>query len=985
MCFTPRDRHRRMMIEDLEARSLHAVDLSVEIGPASASGDVVTTTIGVFNRGVDTAEDARVFSDLSSVLDDPTWTRRATYLPIIDGNQLVQREIPLERTQGDRLVEFDVPVPAGDINNDGFADAAVIRSALGEVEIRVFLGDAESDVLQVAPDTASDANGFAINTFGDQTSLALNAIETRFRILAGSDINGDGIDDLIISTEGEHHKNGTQCDYQHVTVRGGAFVVLGDSELGAVDTFVPTAGNHVAFSLVVPYFDARPRVSVGDVDGDSTVDMMISGGGRTYMVFGGPQIASRDFGNSLSGPYEEFDGTDGFAIDGPFRSFLTCFGDVSSEGNPWFQLTDANGDGIGDFAKFHQVRWSNRGLAETVVPFFSVSAEPVAGTGNLHDVVDVPPGTGFIYSITGIQRPDQTDLVATVVPGNDDLDRNLRNNIAPQSEAVWLDVELADSVSQLIPGETATVSFTVTNHGPNDLASASLTETFSSLFVDHSWTKDEDFFPDVIDLSLLDGGLGVQRQPLGPLTPWGLPEVVQILGAAGDVNGDGFDDILLQSGHGDSEAMPRNPLKRELVFGGEDFGTDGKLGSSNGSIEVPGRGPSRVIPLGDINADGFDDFALRYSVRPLIVLGRSSFENLGPLEATSLAFVQSDGFGDGQFFGVRVDANGEFNGDGVDDLLFVELGRDLDDRETAFAHLIFGGEHIVDEITLDHLDGTTGIRVQVGNRTQFVGDVNDDGFDDIRFDDFVLLGGNQRFDSRDIDLSALGEDRVMRIEDVDLPATGVGFGDVNGDGVLDSVTTGETSIVTLGSAGPGDADEFRLNNGWQRVAPTNEWISDFDVNGDGADDFFIYDETYAGDFGLPAFLVFGRVEQGEAGVDRVASDIAIPAGGSIHYTVTGTVRANPSDLVRTITVTSTSSATQLDPSASSVSISFPLKAELPGDIDGNGEVAFADFLILSQNIGRIEPSHMPSDLDDDGEVGFSDFLVLSANFGRKWV
>ncbi len=56
-------------------------------------------------------------------------------------------------------------------------------------------------------------------------------------------------------------------------------------------------------------------------------------------------------------------------------------------------------------------------------------------------------------------------------------------------------------------------------------------------------------------------------------------------------------------------------------------------------------------------------------------------------------------------------------------------------------------------------------------------------------------------------------------------------------------------------------------------------------------------------------------------------------------------------------------------------------AESLGDINGNGEVGFDDFLVLSQNFGQSVDDHTMGDLDCDGSVQFADFLILSANFG----
>ena len=55
--------------------------------------------------------------------------------------------------------------------------------------------------------------------------------------------------------------------------------------------------------------------------------------------------------------------------------------------------------------------------------------------------------------------------------------------------------------------------------------------------------------------------------------------------------------------------------------------------------------------------------------------------------------------------------------------------------------------------------------------------------------------------------------------------------------------------------------------------------------------------------------------------------------------------------------------------------------ECVGDIDGDCEVAFADFLILSANFGQAGAA-AEGDLDGDGMVGFPDFLILSSNFGQ---
>lgn len=53
----------------------------------------------------------------------------------------------------------------------------------------------------------------------------------------------------------------------------------------------------------------------------------------------------------------------------------------------------------------------------------------------------------------------------------------------------------------------------------------------------------------------------------------------------------------------------------------------------------------------------------------------------------------------------------------------------------------------------------------------------------------------------------------------------------------------------------------------------------------------------------------------------------------------------------------------------------------PGDIDGDGEVTFSDFLTLARDYGATS-GRQNGDLDYSGDIGFPDFMILSRNFGR---
>lgn len=58
-----------------------------------------------------------------------------------------------------------------------------------------------------------------------------------------------------------------------------------------------------------------------------------------------------------------------------------------------------------------------------------------------------------------------------------------------------------------------------------------------------------------------------------------------------------------------------------------------------------------------------------------------------------------------------------------------------------------------------------------------------------------------------------------------------------------------------------------------------------------------------------------------------------------------------------------------------------LEAVAPGDADGDGQVSFADFLVLSTNFGEAG-GWAQGDFDGSGTVDFADFLILSNRFGE---
>jgi len=59
--------------------------------------------------------------------------------------------------------------------------------------------------------------------------------------------------------------------------------------------------------------------------------------------------------------------------------------------------------------------------------------------------------------------------------------------------------------------------------------------------------------------------------------------------------------------------------------------------------------------------------------------------------------------------------------------------------------------------------------------------------------------------------------------------------------------------------------------------------------------------------------------------------------------------------------------------------------KLVGDVNDDGTVSFADFLLIAQNFGQEDATWRDGDMNADRSVSFADFLLLAQNYGRKRV
>ena len=199
--------------------------------------------------------------------------------------------------------------------------------------------------------------------------------------------------------------------------------------------------------------------------------------------------------------------------------------------------------------------------------------------------------------------------------------------------------------------------------------------------------------------------------------------------SAGDVNGDGFDDVIVGAKWAQNTSVNEGMVQ---VYLGSKAGLKslpiwtvygGQAGASLGTA---------VSSAGDINHDGYADVivgAPLYNTsaddagKVLIYCG--AFDSLGQEPCWWINGEQLDGR-----LGTTVSGAGDVNGDGFDDVLLGAPGQDNELPDSGAAYLYLGTP-----TTLSTMPSWTAVSEQstsqFGSSAQIGGDINQDGYDDL--------------------------------------------------------------------------------------------------------------------------------------------------------------------------------------------------------------------------------------------------------------
>jgi hypothetical protein len=625
---------------------------------------------------------------------------------------------------------------------------------------------------------------FALSALDGKIGFKLIGIDeadrSGYSVSSAGDVNGDGFTDLIVGAPSGQSAGG-------VFYEGESYVVFGKASwAGTPSLDLATLNGNNGFRLIG--IDARDESgatvsSAGDVNGDGFADVIVGapfseapGGeeieGESYVVFG-----KASWIGTPSLDLATLDGANGFRVNGIAKyDFSSCT--VSSAG-------DVNGDGFDDVI----IGAQNGGPdyeGESYLVFGKASWSPVL------DLAALNGANGF--RLLGI---DAHDFSGFMVSEAGDVNGD-----------GFADVIIGSAEAEGVPG------------GPNYEGEAYV------VFGKASWTP-------ALDLESLNGINGFRMIGIDAGDFAG-----RAVSSAGDVNGDGFDDVMVGATFAESPGGANGEGENYVVFGKASWaGTpalelealDGTNGFTLTGIHEFGFTRS-LSSAGDVNGDGFNDMIVgaRDANESYVVFGKANWTG-----TPSLDFAELDGTNGFRLVGIDagdqsgcwVSSAGDVNGDGFGDLIIgafsAEAGKAEGEGESyvvfggnltgAVAHLgTTGDDTLTGTASAESFVGGTGIDMMIGKggADAFQGGAGDDTIRVSTLDFFLADGGSGtdtlKLDGSGLhlDLTALADNKTNSIERIDITGTGNNTLTLSVRDVL-NLSDESNELLVLGD--PGDA------------------------------------------------------------------------------------------------------------------------------------------------------------------------------------
>ncbi len=309
--------------------------------------------------------------------------------------------------------------------------------------------------------------------------------------------------------------------------------------------------------------------------------------------------------------------------------------------------------------------------------------------------------------------------------------------------------------------------------------------------------------------------------------------------SAGDVNGDGFDDVIVGAYGNDDSFL--NAGKAYVYYGSPAGVSAAAYWVAFGEYSSDFFGWS-VSSAGDVNGDGYDDviigaYSAYYSATSL--RPGKAYIYYGSASGLSGAPTVLIGDAGDDYFGYSVSSAGDVNGDGFDDVIVGAYGNDEAGGLAGKAYVFKGGPGGLDTNAIWLGWGEVG-GDYYGRSVAGAGDVNGDGYDDIIVGAYGYdLGGlTNRGKVYVYHGSSSGVDpgaSWTRIGDLATDYFGHSVssaGDVNGDGLDDVLVGAYNAYNTVTSTRSGKSYVFLGDK--TGMSATSFW----EVAGEAASDYF---------------------------------------------------------------------------------------------------------------------------------------------------
>jgi hypothetical protein len=753
---------------------------------------------------------------------------------------------------------------AGDVNGDGFDDVIVgapnsNAGGLNGGKVYIYFGgtviDNSPDVTGV--DAAGNYAGYSVSSAGD--------------------VNGDGYDDVIIGAYGFN------------SFTGRAYILYGGSPMNGVADVILTgeaAGNEFG----------KSASGAGDLNGDGFADVIVGAHGASaytgkgYIFYGGAAMnniadlvmngesSNDEFGCSVSGAGDV--NADGYA-----DAIIGAQGNNSSTGKCYLYLGGSSMNNVADITL----------SGEGIVNFFGAS---VSGAGDVNDdgYSDVIAGawgfngnTGRTYIFYGGASMNSiADVTMTGEATNNSFGYSVSDagdvngdGFADVCVGAWAfssskgrayifygGASMNNSADIFVTGDISLNYFGYSVSGGGDINGDGFADMIAGAFGYNSSAGRAYVYTntmrgeDIPDLTMsgenAGDNFGISVSNAGDVNGDGYDDVIvgafghnsftgkayiffggvimnniadviltgesanssfgRSVSSAGDVNGDGFDEVIIgANGYGSSRG------RTYIYFGGVVMNNVPDVIFTGNANEDLGWS---VAVAGDVNDDGFSDVIVG-------CLGLSAYIYYGSVTMDNIADVTMTSIYTGSWFGTTVSSAGDFNNDGFSDVIVGDFGYD---SFSGRAYLYYGGANMnnVPDVTF-----TGNTFEHFGWSVSGAGDVNGDGYYD------VIVGANKIYMASAPGSAYIyfGGNNPNNIADVIFTGGiwfGVsvsGFGDVNGDGNSDIIIGSDylNANIYFGGATMDNIADITLKN---------QLISSFghsgsiagDFNGDGFDD-----------------------------------------------------------------------------------------------------------------------------------------------------